>query len=86
MHLYFTAQPRNFLDATLRKTAVKMTTNHIIIFTSTLRYNAGISHRPFTWQSINITFTPARISQSQPAFLQVPIPVYILNIETLMQL
>jgi len=47
-----------------KKTAVKMTTNHIIIFTSTLRYNAGISHRSFTWQSMNITFTPARIPHS----------------------
>ena len=47
-----------------QKTTVKLTTNLIIIFTSTLRHNAGVSYRPSNtkWaQSMNITFTPARI-------------------------
>jgi len=85
MHVYFTAQPSSLLEETLKKTAVKMTTNVIIIFSSTLRYTAwyriGLPHTKCRQKYEHFFHVCSPSAPPPPAYLEVNTSVYLLNIQ-----
>jgi hypothetical protein len=87
----FHSTAMELLERDSQKTAVKMTTNLIIIFTITLRYTPCISYRPSTNEKRAKVWTfPSRLLAFRTVTTSVPGPTffdfYLLNIKNILTL